>query len=98
MSIREETDIDLMVMPDMMYQEKIKIGKYCIIGYNTTILAHEYIIDEYRIGEVVIGDDVMIGANVTILPGIIIGDEAIIAAGSVVHKDEIGRASCRERV
>jgi|SRR5690625_2023351 len=87
MSIGEQTAFALMVMPDTMFPEKITIGKNCIIGYNTTILAHEYLIDEYRIGEVVIGDDVMIGANVTILPGIIIGDEAIIAAGSVVHKD-----------
>ena len=29
----------------------------------------------------------MIGANVTILPGVTIGDDAVVAAGSVVHKD-----------
>jgi maltose O-acetyltransferase len=37
--------------------------------------------------EVVINDDVWIGARVTILPGITIGKGSIIAAGSVVTKD-----------
>lgn len=87
MKVGKQTAFALMVMPDIMFPEKITIGENCIIGYNTTILAHEYLIDEYRIGEVVIGDEVMIGANVTILPGVIIGDRAVIAAGSVVHKD-----------
>ncbi|WP_156291273.1 CatB-related O-acetyltransferase [Oceanobacillus salinisoli] len=35
----------------------------------------------------VIGNDVWIGANVTILKGVTIGDGAIIAAGAVVNKD-----------
>lgn len=34
-----------------------------------------------------IGDKVWIGSNATILPGITIGDGAIIAAGAVVTKD-----------
>lgn len=36
---------------------------------------------------VVIGNDVWIGANVIILPGVHIGDGAILAAGAVVTKD-----------
>ena len=58
-----------MVMPDIMFPEKITVGENSIIGYNTTLLAHEYLIREYRLGEIVIGNEVMIGANVTILPG-----------------------------
>ncbi len=50
------------------------IGENSIIGYHTTILTHEYLLSEYRVGEVVIGRDVMVGANVTILPGTVIGD------------------------
>ena len=38
-------------------------------------------------GDTVVGNDVWIGQNVTILPGIHIGDGAIIAANSVVTKD-----------
>ena len=87
MKVGDQTAFALMVVPDVMFPEKITVGKNCIIGYNTTILAHEYLIDEYRIGEVIIGDEVMIGANCTILPGITIGDRAIVSAGSLVHKD-----------
>lgn len=36
---------------------------------------------------VTIGNDVWIGGNVTILPGVTIGDRAVIAAGAVVTKD-----------
>ncbi|MNC76929.1 Virginiamycin A acetyltransferase [compost metagenome] len=34
-----------------------------------------------------IGSHVMIGANCTILPGVTIGDRAVVAAGAVVHKN-----------
>lgn len=87
MDVGNQTAFALMVMPDIMFPEKIKVGDNSIIGYNTTILAHEYLIHEYRLGEVVIGDEVMIGANTTILPGVIIGDRAIVSAGTLVHKD-----------
>jgi acetyltransferase-like isoleucine patch superfamily enzyme len=87
MKIGEQTSFALMVMLDVMFPEKISVGKNTVIGYNTTILAHEYLINEYRIGDVVIGNEVLIGANSTILPGVTIGDRAIISAGTLVHKD-----------
>ena len=34
-----------------------------------------------------IGNDVWIGGNVTILPGITIGNNVVVAAGAVVTKD-----------
>ena len=37
--------------------------------------------------DVTIGNDVWLGANVVVIPGIKIGDGAIIAAGAVVTKD-----------
>ncbi|MDE3840101.1 acetyltransferase [Bacillus methanolicus] len=87
MKIGEETSFALMVMPDVMFPEKISVGRNTVIGYNTTILAHEYLIKEYRLGNVEIGNEVMIGANTTILPGVTIGDGAIVSAGTLVHKD-----------
>lgn len=87
MEVGHQTAVALMVMMDIMFPELIKIGKNCVIGYNTTILAHEYLVNEYRIGEVRIGDGVLIGANSTILPGVTIGDGAIVAAGTLVHKN-----------
>ncbi|AHA30607.1 DapH/DapD/GlmU-related protein [Exiguobacterium sp. MH3] len=87
MKIGEKTALALMVMPDTMFPERITIGDNTIIGFNTTILCHEYLTTEYRLGDVVIGSNVLIGANVTILPGVTIGDGAVVGAGSVVHRD-----------
>ncbi|KAA6450778.1 acyltransferase [Bacillus swezeyi] len=87
MKIGDQSSFALMVMLDVMFPEKISVGRNTVIGYNTTILAHEYLIKEYRLGEVVIGDEVMVGANTTILPGVEIGDGAVISAGTLVHKD-----------
>ncbi|MGM0524049.1 MAG: acyltransferase [Bacillota bacterium] len=87
MRVGKETSFALMVMVDLMFPERITVGRNTIIGYNTTILTHEYLIREYRLGHVTIGDEVMIGANCTILPGVTIGDGATVAAGTVVSKD-----------
>ncbi|MED3024215.1 MULTISPECIES: acyltransferase [Bacillus cereus group] len=87
MKVGKKTSFALMVVPDIMFPEKITVGENSIIGYNTTLLAHEYLIREYRLGEIVIGNEVMIGANTTILPGVKIGDGAIVSAGTLVHRD-----------
>ncbi|WP_173915648.1 DapH/DapD/GlmU-related protein [Halobacillus sp. Marseille-Q1614] len=87
MKVGEETSFALMVMVDIMFPEKISVGRNSVVGYNTTILAHEYLINEYRLGDVEIGDEVLIGANTTILPGVKIGSRAVVSAGTLVHKD-----------
>ncbi len=87
MKIGKQTSLALMVMPDTMFPERIHVGDNTVIGFNTTILAHEYLIEEYRLGDVEIGSGVMIGANSTILPGVKIGDGAIVSAATLVHKD-----------
>lgn len=87
MKVGKQTAFALMVMPDIMFPEKISVGNNSVIGYNTTILAHEYLIEEYRLGDVIIGDNVLIGANTTILPGVTIGDGAIVSAATLVHKN-----------
>ncbi|HDR3889092.1 TPA: acetyltransferase [Bacillus cereus] len=92
MEVGKKTSFALMVMPDIMFPEKITVGDNSIIGYNTTLLSHEYLIREYRLGEIVIGNEVMIGANTTVLPGVTIGDGAIVSAGTLVHKDVPGGA------
>lgn len=75
------------VTPDLFFPELIQVGDNTIIGYNTTILAHEYLLHEWRTGPVQIGANVTIGANCTVLPGVVIGDGAVISAMSLVNKD-----------
>ncbi|HEY3272319.1 MAG TPA: acyltransferase, partial [Methanocella sp.] len=72
---------------DVVYPELIEIGDNSIVGYRATILAHEYLIDRMRTGPVIIGKNVLIGANTTILAGVSIGDDAIVGAGSMVTCD-----------
>ena len=77
----------LAAMVDIFFPDRIRIGDRSIVGYNTVILTHEFLIDEWRVGTVEIGRDVMIGANCTILPGVRIGDGAVVAAHSLVNRD-----------
>jgi len=72
---------------DIFFPELIEVGENAIIGYGATILSHEFLRKELRVGRVRIGRDVLIGANATVLPGVVIGDGASISAMSLVHKD-----------
>lgn len=75
------------VTPDLFFPELIHVGDNTIIGYNTTILTHEYLTHEWRTGAVRIGANVMIGANCTLLPGVEVGDGALISTMSLINKD-----------
>ncbi|MFN8258886.1 MAG: DapH/DapD/GlmU-related protein [Bacteroidales bacterium] len=74
---------------------KVIIGKDCLTGPGVTIIASRYnvkgrnIIRSYPPFEkdIIIGDDVWLGANVVVLPGVNIGNGAIVGAGSVVTKN-----------
>lgn len=85
--VGRDVAVGLMAMFDIIFPELITIGDNTVIGYNTTILCHEYLVNEWRKGKVVIGKNVMIGANSTLLPGVTIGDNAVISACSLVNKD-----------
>ena len=82
---------------------KVKIGKYCAIGWDVKILSSNHNVecinlsialqeklgcDTFEIAkDVVVGNNVWIGDSVIILPGVNIGNGCIIGAGSVVTKD-----------
>lgn len=87
MSIGRNASVGLMAMLDVFFPQLISIGENTIIGYNATILTHEFLVREYRKGRVEIGREVVIGNNTTILPGVSIGDGAMVGACSLVNKD-----------
>ncbi|MDN3437279.1 acyltransferase [Planococcus sp. APC 3900] len=74
--------------------EGIEIGEYCDIAMDVLFCTstHEFGSKEKRAGKaygkaIKVGNGCWIGARVTILPGVTIGDGCIIAAGAVVTKD-----------
>ena len=73
--------------PDVFWPELITVGDHAIIGYDATLLCHEFLQSEYRLGEVVVGERAMIGAGATVLPGVRIGAGAQVAANSLVTRD-----------
>ncbi|MEG0475897.1 MAG: DapH/DapD/GlmU-related protein, partial [Carnobacterium sp.] len=70
----------------------IRIGNGTLIGMNVTIatLNHGLSLETRNTtypSPVAIGENVWIGSNSTILPGVTIGNGSVIAAGAVVAKD-----------
>jgi acetyltransferase-like isoleucine patch superfamily enzyme len=87
MKVGKNVSIAQGVMFDFFFPELIEIGDNSIVGYSSTILAHEFLIREWRTGKVEIGKNVMIGALVLVMPGVKIDDNAQVSAYSLVNKD-----------
>lgn len=79
-------------------EKKIIIGQYCNFGGNVSIWDTDFhsldymerrMLDVSKVKnrDIVVGDDVFVGANSIILKGVKIGDRAIIGAGSVITHD-----------
>jgi acetyltransferase-like isoleucine patch superfamily enzyme len=78
-------------------KSSIRIGDHTKLGGNARIYDHDYHAVDYlsrrspvndiaacKTAPVVVGDDILIGANAIILKGVTIGDRSIVGAGSVV--------------
>jgi acetyltransferase-like isoleucine patch superfamily enzyme len=72
----------------------VRIGARCAIGHHLVLITTNHALGPARARAgalerlpVTIGDGVWVGARVTILPGVRIGDGAFVAAGSVVTRD-----------
>ena len=86
-SLGKNVAISYKVRMDVFFPELLQIGENSIVGYNTTILCHEFLINELRKGRVKIGKNVMIGANCTILAGVSIGNDSVVYAMTLVNKN-----------
>ena len=70
----------------------IWIGEGCLIGHNVVFatLNHDLKPERRQVcipNSIKLGKNVWIGSNATILSGVNIGDNAVVAAGAVVNKD-----------
>ena len=73
-------------------QGGIVIGDDCLIGHNAVLATLNHDLDpghraDMHPAPIVIGRNVWLGANVTVLPGVTIGDDAVVGAASVVTQD-----------
>lgn len=73
-------------------QGGIYIGNNVLIGHQVTLATLNHMHSPKDRGSMIpkaihIGNDVWIGSNATVLPGVTIGNGAIVAAGAVVSKD-----------
>ena len=97
--IGEETVINTGFTVSDGYMSLLTIGKrvaispnvtvICQSGPNNSVLSNLYYVKKNLVIEkpVIIKDDVWIGCNAIILPGVKIGNMSVIGAGSVVNKD-----------
>ena len=74
----------------------IRIGNNCIVGPNVVFRTSNHVYSSrlipmreqgHRPGTIVLKDDVWIGSNVTVIGNVVIGQGAIVGAGSMVNKD-----------
>ena len=80
----------------LLAKDRIEIGRNSTLAYRVTVLtsadpnspqnALSALYPSVK-APVIVGNDVWVGANSTILPGVTIGDFCVVAAGSVVTKD-----------
>jgi acetyltransferase-like isoleucine patch superfamily enzyme len=89
-------DVDLAVGVIVTTSGGVEIGARTLVGYRAQILSANHMIPNARARifegghekrRVVIGADAWIGGSAVILPGVTVGEGAVVAAGSVVTRD-----------
>lgn len=79
------------VMPsvemDIFFPELISVGEGAVIGIDCFLACHEFNPVEFRYGPITIGKNALLGARSFVLPGVSIGDGAMVSAQTTVYKD-----------
>lgn len=74
------------------YPYLVSIGDNCVVGPNVRIIAHDstmsnFVDEHMKLARVDIKDNVILSMDTIVLPGVTIGPNVLVAAGSVVNKD-----------
>lgn len=81
--------------------DDIRIGNHVTVANNVVIVDHDHDFrkgrNHYTTAPIIVEDNVWIGANCVILKGVHIGENAVIAAGSVVFKDVPPNTICVQK-
>jgi acetyltransferase-like isoleucine patch superfamily enzyme len=84
-AVHPSARISFSAFMDRTYPQNISVGEYSIVTRGVVIMSHDF----SRGGEAlktIIGKNCLIGVNAIILPGVEIGDEVVVGAGSVVTR------------
>jgi len=85
MDIHPDTQISLKAHLDRTNPRGIHIGEGTLVAFGAVILSHD--LSRVIHTDTYIGKNCFIGAHAIILPGIRVGDNSIVAIGSVVTRD-----------
>lgn len=88
-SIGKNVFIGSYVLIDDQYPELVTIEDNATLSYRCTILAHDD--SKGILSPVTIKQNAWIGACVTILPGVVINEGAIIGAGTIITQDVLSK-------
>ena len=83
----ENVGIAYAVILDPYDPSMISIGSNVLIGTETRIFVHTFMLNRQRVRPVTIGSNVQIGAFCIIAPGVTIGDRASIAPCTLVSRN-----------
>jgi acetyltransferase-like isoleucine patch superfamily enzyme len=87
MNIHHSSLISLKARLDKTNPKGVYIGKNSVITTGVVILTHNYVMGNNTFLDTKVGDNVFLGVNSIIMPGITIGNNSIIGAGAVVTKN-----------
>jgi len=92
LTVGKNVVIEPTVSIDPIYPYLISIGDNCVIGANVKLYAHDaspltWIDDYIRVGKVDIKDNCFISTGSMIMPGVTIGPNVLVGAGSIVTRD-----------
>lgn len=83
------THIARPIYVDRLHPWLITIEDYATLAPYVAIITHDASLNQHtgqtRIGRVIVGKRVHVGVGAILLPGTIIGDDSVVAAGAVVH-------------
>jgi acetyltransferase-like isoleucine patch superfamily enzyme len=85
MSIDPTAEISLKANLDRTYPAGVVVGAHSWVAFNVVILTHDRTRRLYR--RTVVGRNCFIGAGSMLMPGVVVGDNSVVAAGAVVTKD-----------
>lgn len=86
MKIDKTCRISLKAKLDKTNPQGITIKEYSYVSFGAVVLAHDFPNNNSNC-KTIIGKKCFIGCNAIILPGVEIGNEVVVAAGSVVTKN-----------